>query len=69
MPTEITVKFTRAVQVLDHENEVIFLAKPGDIKSLPDHSAQHYIRRGHAEITDEKPAVKKAAKKKAAAKK
>jgi len=63
-----TIKFKSDRNVQDHEGNVIFSAKAGEIVDIAPASAEHWVRRGIADYA-EKPAPKtKASKKKAATK-
>lgn len=66
------VEFTKNTILRDHNGEIEFKAKAGEVVDLEYHSAQRWIRRGRAQAAPEpqaapeKPApAKKAAKKKA----
>ena len=61
-----TVEFTKDTVVHDHNREVEFSAKAGDVVELEYHSAQRWIQRGRAVAVVKKAPAKKAAKKKAA---
>lgn len=59
-----TVEFTKNTVVHDHNGDVEFSAKAGEVVELEYHSAQRWIQRGRADAVVAKPApAKKAAKK------
>ena len=55
------IKFIEDVEVVDHNDEVTFEAKAGDVVELVAPSAARWIRRGKAEIAVDAPAPKKKA--------
>ncbi len=65
MPEKQNIKFTEDVEVLDHNGDIEFEAKAGDVVSLVSASCDRWVKRGKAVPVKATPKNKATPKKQA----